>query len=839
MKISTLPTKNGKEYFYSLRSLNIYPDYVKGGNIMGKLWKIVLLVIICTTSFLALAATDPKWIWFPDPPGVKGESRYFRTLIEIDEIPESALARIVATQKTTVYVNGEEIGYIRADEILGSFELADYLKIGKNVLGVKIEADVDKEIQPLFINVLDLDDKSLLVTDKNWKAAPIEIDGWLEINFNDENWAEVIVSEDRVKPEIPAMELVAMMKDFAPEKDPELLEKASVWATHSAEYVFTDDLPVKGQDVIRGLTGRNQYASAQLAIRSEEDILALEIEFSDLLQKDGDAVLDRSRFYYNFIDTWYMPKNSTETPQSLLVKQAPAPMPDILSENIIANIPKDYTKAVFLRFYVPEQTPAGIYEGHLTLKTVGATRDVPIEIEVLPIDLPDETNIKVTIWFQPDYIVQYNDVIKYSDEFWSILEYYAKVMAEHRQNMVWTPLGLVDLVYDEDGVLQGDFSKFDRWIEIFFNEGFKYIELSHIGGRIGDWTSPFAYWQRSAYNPQTKSSQVVPLADYVHVVQEHLREKDWLDVAYIHVADEPVPGNYPSWIALAEEVKKGAPDLKIMEALHYTQLSDYLDVAIPQLDYFDQNRRRLMQEQEEGKIELWFYTCWLPQGNYPNRLLDYPLYKTRILHWANFIYDAHGYLHWGYNWWRAFEVGYAPGDGWIVYPTKDNMIPSIRYEAMREGLEDFEYFLMHANKTQEIAKELGAPLKGDERAKEIAKRVMPALTRYTDDPLELLQARERLLREIVELDKGPKALVITEVTEDKVLRYDTETEVEIYAEKEAKVYLNGVLLNEISDGYFKATAYITPDNNRITVTVVKDDKTKTIERIYTNWRIIN
>lgn len=806
---------------------------------MGKRRKVLGFTTFLMISFLALANCNPQWIWFPDPPGVKGEARYFRTVLEVNQIPDSALARIVATQETTVFLNGEQIGFIRPEEILGSIELAEYLKPGKNVLGIKIQASQEKELQPLLVKVVDLDDEIIWASDSTWKGASYEVEDWASLACDDSNWAEVLISNDRNKPAVSAEELVAMMGQFAPKLDPDILDKASIWATHSAEYIFTDATGGENQ-AVKCLTGRNQFASAQLAIRSEKDIMALELEFSDLKKQDDEAnnltTLDSSKFYYNFIDTWYMPKNSTETPATELVRQAPEYMPDILVESRLANIPKDYTKAVFLRFFIPKDTPEGIYTGTVKVKTIGASRDIPVEIEVLPVDLPDETNLKVTMWFQPDYIVQYNNVSKYSEEFWEIIDYYGQIMAEHRQNMVWTPLGLVELSYDENDELVGDFSKFDRWVSSFFKHGFKYIELSHIGGRVGDWNSDFGYWKRQAYSPVIKTARDVPLTNYVHLIQEHLRQKGWLEAAYIHVADEPTPANYQSWITLAKEVKKGAPELKIMEALHYTVLSDYLDVSIPQLDYFNQNKVRLRKEQEDGQIELWFYTCWLPQGNYPNRLLDYPLYKTRILHWANFIYDATGYLHWGYNWWRAFEVGYAPGDGWIVYPTAKNLVPALRYEAMREGIEDYEYFLLHTQKMQEVAKELKAPVEADARAKEIAQTVMPSLINYTKDPLEMLAAREKLLREIVELDRGPKAIVATEITEDKTLREEVENTMEIYTEKDAKVYLNGVLLE--GDGYFKAKVYLTPENYRITITVIKDDNTKIIERVYNKWRLI-
>nr|WP_197258628.1 glycoside hydrolase domain-containing protein [Paenibacillus dendritiformis] len=33
--------------------------------------------------------------------------------------------------------------------------------------------------------------------------------------------------------------------------------------------------------------------------------------------------------------------------------------------------------------------------------------------------------------------------------------------------------------------------------------------------------------------------------------------------------------------------------------------------------------------------------------------LDFPLLKTRYLHWGNYLYGLDGYLHWGFNYYFA------------------------------------------------------------------------------------------------------------------------------------------------------------------------------------------
>jgi hypothetical protein len=104
-----------------------------------------------------------------------------------------------------------------------------------------------------------------------------------------------------------------------------------------------------------------------------------------------------------------------------------------------------------------------------------------------------------------------------------------------------------------------------------------------------------------------------------------------------------------------------------------------------------------------------------PVGNYANRFLELPLIQTRILHWINFRYHATSYLHWGLNSWRTTDWetaagcnwGNVPaGDCWIIYPGYRKTYSSIRLEAMRDGIHDYELLKLLETKNPAGAKEL-------------------------------------------------------------------------------------------------------------------------------------
>jgi len=113
------------------------------------------------------------------------------------------------------------------------------------------------------------------------------------------------------------------------------------------------------------------------------------------------------------------------------------------------------------------------------------------------------------------------------------------------------------------------------------------------------------------------------------------------------------------------------------------------------------------------------------------------------MHWMNYRYDFPGYLHWGLNFWLGdpytnVERGYPnpsnlpAGDSHIVYPGARGPLSSIRLEAMRDGIEDYELLRLLAKSDREAADEICAS-------------VARSWTDYTLDPVKFRHARARLL----------------------------------------------------------------------------------------------
>ena len=526
-----------------------------------------------------------------------------------------------------------------------------------------------------------------------------------------------------------ALAMIAGALPFAATASAEEAPKLDVWAVDPLTKVFRDAEPAAEQEAIAEVA-RGEHASLQFVVRCDAAIDGLHAETS-LLTREGrsDVALKprRPRF------VGYVPVDRPmQTPSKDQLRKPPADYPDPLLEVESIHVPAGQAQPIWITVRVPPDVPPGLYEGQL--RVTGRTRGKPlIAVAAMKVRVFDVTvgrsRLWVTNWFGMHATHMEIKAEPGSPAYWDLLRRYARNMADHRQSVAMiSPLSLATFTAGTDGRLRIDFSTFDRWVAIFRDEGvIGRIEGGHLGGRAGGWESQFVIGIRRVENGKVVSASVDPAgpeadafhAQFLPALVRHLREKGWLDIYMQHLGDEPIAGNAVSYRAMAALVRKYAPELRIVEACHTKDLVGAIDIWVPQLNYLHNDYDHYRARQRE-KEEVWFYTCVFPQGEYANRFIEQPLIKTRLLHWINYRYGITGYLHWGYNWWTQEDPfrkttrehpgpPYLPaGDAWIVYPGKNGPLDSIRFEAMRDGIVDYELLCLLAERDKDAAMKLAS-----------------------------------------------------------------------------------------------------------------------------------
>lgn len=534
--------------------------------------------------------------------------------------------------------------------------------------------------------------------------------------------------------------------------------------------VFPDYLPPESAGPApEVVAARNSHASVQWVLRSRQRVPNLTVAVEGLKGAEGETPEVQIRTVGYVV----VSSNTHDTPPSEIVHRAPGLFPDVLFEKAPFEIEPNRAQPVWITLTIPSTARPANYRCRLVLRAGGRelAQDV-FTLRVVSATVPAKQKLKVTNWLylsdrqlRGKYGVQ-----QLTEDWWTLLGNIGRVMAEHRQNMISTPLtgfyfsklALIDARATPAGI-EYSFTNFDRWVTTFQKAGLiGSIEGSHVLRREEDPDDP-APLKVDAYvlengkavlkalpagDPQAQAA----LRPMLVALRRHLQEKGWFDSYYQHVLDEVDAKEMPIYRDYATLVHGAMPGVHTMDAVDARRdLNVYeksCDVWVPVLGSFDDLMPRLLQHARNGG-EVWFYTCLVPAGRYANRFIDYALIKTRLLPWFNFRYNLTGYLHWGGNYWspaplldtqpvigESWAAGILPpGDGFIVYPDKErkSILSSIRLEAMREGIEDYE-----------LLRALGE--RNPPAAEALAKETVRSFTDYVRSPAEF----RRIHRQLVE-----------------------------------------------------------------------------------------
>ena len=178
--------------------------------------------------------------------------------------------------------------------------------------------------------------------------------------------------------------------------------------------------------------------------------------------------------------------------------------------------------------------------------------------------------------------------------------------------------------------------------------------------------------------------------------------------------------------------------------------------------------------------EVWWYVCCGPRHPYGNFFIDYPAIDARALFWAAYRCRVTGFFYYevamwasnmltmdaggsslalhedpealaalrnGKRWpdvpWNTYTFSRYNGDGQLIYPgPEQQLLPSLRLEVIRDGIEDYELLAL----LDDLATRLKAHRRGGQyqylvdeaRAHRCAETVLRDLAGFTQDPLVLL-----------------------------------------------------------------------------------------------------
>ncbi len=481
-----------------------------------------------------------------------------------------------------------------------------------------------------------------------------------------------------------------------------------VWPVDPLVKVFRDARPARPGEAIAEVA-RGEHASLQVVVRADADTKGLRAKLSPVVLEGGDASLTSVTIRF----VGYVPVDrAMQWKPKPPLHEVPDDFPDPLLEEASIDVKAGQAQPIWITVAIPLDARPGVYRSTAQIQgTAGG--EAFFARQALKIRVYKAAVGRPRIWLTNHFGVISNHMKIHpksgSEAYDALMRRYARNMAAHRQNVALiSPMGLASFRVGADGQLDVDFSRFDKWVEIFKEEGvIGRIEGGYVASRQGEFYSPYLVRTYRVVDGKVRGARVKPTSPEAHrfygwylpVLVKHLRERGWLDCYMQHLGDEPILTNDWSYRQVAELFRKYGPELRLIDAVLSRNLVGAVDIWVPRLDLLGRDWEFYRARQKAGD-ELWQYVCVFPQRDYANRFIEQRVLKLRLLYWINYRYGLTGYLHWGYN--RGWGSNpfthttlkhplpdYLPaGDAWIVYPGKDGPLDSIRHEAQRDGVDD-------------------------------------------------------------------------------------------------------------------------------------------------------
>ncbi len=347
--------------------------------------------------------------------------------------------------------------------------------------------------------------------------------------------------------------------------------------------------------------------------------------------------------------------------------------------------------------FVPADTAPGSYTGALSVTAEGRKPvRLPIELTVWDFELPLTSSV----------VTAFN-----SGGGWPV----ELLLHNHRidvQRVGGARINVDKLLAGESNAV--DWSAFDREAEkrlsgAAYPDG-RPMNMFSLGYPIGAEEYNWNYWVKK---------NVSNVAFYARAESQHLKEKGWFDRVYKYCQDEPAPVEMVNIARDIREYLKVDPDWN-GKFMAVTSPNNYNSVMGPLINiwcpkfHWDIKPEALEFMRQHGQ-KMWCYVANSPHAPVPSYAIDTVRgYEPRIIKWASWELDARGFLYWMMyqataqpnQWTTAMSLYGANGDGNFVYPGKradaslplrpvDGPLPGFRLKQIREGLEDWEYLIMH------------------------------------------------------------------------------------------------------------------------------------------------
>ncbi|MGI5818715.1 MAG: glycoside hydrolase domain-containing protein [Armatimonadota bacterium] len=441
----------------------------------------------------------------------------------------------------------------------------------------------------------------------------------------------------------------------------------------------------------------------------------------------------------------------------------PDPLLDFMTE--IERIPADEVVPLWVTAQAPGDAAAGRYEGALTVRADNAPlQTLPFAVEVMDFEIPRRSSLRTL--FSMSSLPGITPSLLYGDDSARMHEVYENWLLERYR---------IDPAF-----LYG--ANPPRWdagrLRELLEKGLQTIRVIGISPRRGQ-PLPEDYWEGLFEERISRAEEYFTVLDEAGVSDHDVLLLTYLFDEWSDAQDGGLDVVHETARRISERWADRPEILSSSCAYDHTYGlgrpgGGAIDVWFPGMGTYESNLAHIARARGAGK-QIWWYFAIGSFAPRPNWWVESPAIEARLIMGAmtaKFRPDGFMYYNIARWWeqptgrweaehgrrglitegprtrWHPNSIGRSPGslangDGSLLCPGPEGPLATIRLENIRDGLEDYEYYVL----LRRLLEERGLP----PAEGEVAPEVVEGVSSFTYDPAALEAERERLARRIIEL----------------------------------------------------------------------------------------
>ncbi len=503
------------------------------------------------------------------------------------------------------------------------------------------------------------------------------------------------------------------------------------------------------------------------ATRYDKPLSGIFVEVSDLTSPAGIIPRDRVKLFFEHVILCYGKSSPIGDTGFWPDALAPLTSPFSMSSEFRGFVKN---RAIWIDVIVPRSASAGEYAGTITVTREGKVVDqLKLLLKVYDFALPDETHLITYMNISKSWLQSVQDPKLSPEDLKNMLQKYYEFIYANRME----PWFNEPLQPDVHETQNGEFTvSFDDALYRHYVNDLKtkrvLLEAEPNTLRPSERYPLFS----DGFNRRIQA--------YLTQVSGYFRQHGWSDkLVFNSPIDEPNSARqFEDTRKWAELVHKSAPGIPFLVTKSPVSTHPGWGTLVGYANNFsihgnDLNspavKRAIREEQAKGGEMTWYISCdqAYPQPNY---FIDAPAMDPVMVPWITWKYGMNGILYWALNYWPqtrdpwldpvTYLSGFLCSDGFVLNGEGSLLYPgdrvprytgqkavygpvsSIRFELLREGIEDYEYLW--------LLKALGDGRFADDAAASLVVDVS-AFSRNVE---ELFATRKRMAQRIVALQGG-------------------------------------------------------------------------------------